>query len=120
MHAAPALPLNDLLWTIAYAVCPIPYAAHHTMLAATVTLPTLAAHARRLAPIHAVAFAALVDDMADELCREVEPGEPFSPYLAPLTLACVWDDLCRLAGVRPAPAVAALIAGERVERVILH
>lgn len=80
--------------------------------AGTVTLASLASRISRLYAVTATPVRDLVVQLADDLADDI-PGALWQP----LTFACVWTDLARLAGVEPPAEVAALAYGDTLELV---
>lgn len=83
--------------------------------ATAITLTGLHVNAARTNPACSAPLAALVAALAAALAADDIPG----PLWQPLTFACVWTDLARLAGVEPPAEVAALAYGDTVE-IVTH
>lgn len=84
-----------------------------TTYAASITLSRLRAQIQRQCSITAYAVLPIIQEFTDELTANEIPGAEHQP----LTYACVWADLARLAGVEPLADVAALAWGDTAELV---
>lgn len=80
-------------------------------LAQTVTLARLKTRIARLEHSSDCDFVGLLTELAGQLVEEEIPNA----VTQPLTFACVWVDLARLAGVNPPADVAALAYGDTLE-----